>query len=167
MDKYLREANRILDREIQLFQDGVYKDLMPSPEPIQLKEIQKSVALIQGLDPAIGSSIKAQGGWVSLKDGHQMALEFYERSLEANPNDARMHSSLGKMYRQDGDVKKAITEFIKALKINPGYPDAVVNLGDFLMRIKEDDKAKSLYAAYLAANPSDRDLLKAVANIGA
>lgn len=78
-----------------------------------------------------------------------------------------MHSSLGKMYQQDGDVKKAITEFIKALRINPGYPDALVNLGDVLTRIKEDDKAKRLYAAYLTANPSDRELLKAFANIGA
>ena len=164
MDKYLQEANRILDGEIQLFQGDVHKELMPFPEPIKLKEIRKGLTLIQGMDPAIGSSLKRQGGWMSLKDGHQMALEFYERSLESNPNDARLHNSLGKMYRQDGDAKKAIKEFIKALRISPGYPDAVVNLGDVLMRIKEVDKAKRLYAAYLAANPSDIELLKVVAN---
>ena len=167
MDKYLREANRILDEEIQLFQDGFHKELMTSPEPIQLTEIRKGIALLQDLDPALGSLIKGQGGWMSQKDGHQTALEFYKRSLESNPNDARMHSSLGKMYRQNGDIKEAITEFIRALRINPSYPDAVVNLGDVLMRIKEEDKAKNLYAAYLAANPSDNELLKVVANIGA
>ena len=69
------------------------------------------------------------------------------------------------LYWQNSEVKKAIGEFIKALRINHSYPDAVLNLGDVLTRIKEDDKAQKLYAVYLSMNPRDKDLLKAVANI--
>ena len=46
-----------------------------------------------------------------------------------------------KLYRE---VKKAITEFVKALRINPCHTDAVVNLGDVLMRIKEDPRTHLL-----------------------
>ena len=129
-------------------------------------EIRKGLELIQELDPAIASFIERQWGRMAFKDGYQRALEFYEKSIESNPNDARMHNSLGMLYWQNGEVKKAIAEFVKALRINPCSPDAVVNLGDVLMRIKEDDKAQRLYAAYLSTNPQDKDLLKAVANIG-
>ena len=165
MDKYLQEANRVLDEEHRLFQDGVHKELLPSPEPIKLKEIRKGLNLIQGLDPAIAAFIDKQGGWMAFKDGHQRALEFYEKSIESNPNDARIHNSLGMLYWQNGEEKKSIAEFVKALRINHSYPDALVNLGDVLTRIKEDDKAERLYVSYLSMNPRDKDLLKAVANI--
>ena len=166
MDKYLQEANGVLDEELQLLQNGVHKELLSSPEAIKINEIRKGLKLIHELDSSIASFIKRQGGWITFKGGHQTALEFYEKSIELDPNVDTAHNSLGMLYWQNGEVKKAMREFAKALRINPCYPDAVVNLGDILMKIKEDDKAKRLYAAYLAANPSDRELLKAVANIG-
>lgn len=86
-------------------------------------------------------------------------------SIQSNPNDAGIHNNLGMLYWQNDEVKKAIAEFTKALRINHSYPDAVVNLGDVLMRIKEDDKAERLFASYLSTNPRDKGLLKAVANI--
>jgi glycosyltransferase involved in cell wall biosynthesis len=165
MDKYLQEANRVLDEEIKLFQNGVYKELLPSPEPIKLKELRNGMKSVQGLDPAIASVFDCQDARITFEDGHQAALGFYEKSKESKPNDARVCNSLGMLYWQGGEVKKAVAEFVKALRIDPGYPEAVLNLGDILTRIKEDDMAGKLYAGYLATNPRDKDLLKAVANI--
>jgi tetratricopeptide (TPR) repeat protein len=165
MDRYLQEANRVLDNEFLLFQDGVHKELMPSPEPIRLKEIREGMVLIQEQDDRIGSINERRDGLMTLKDGHQTALEFYEKSVNSNPNDARIRNSLGMIYWQNGEVTKSIREFIEALKIDNNYPDAVVNLGDVLTRIKEVDKAEKLYAAYLLLNPRDKDLLKAFSNV--
>ena len=165
MNKYLQEANRILDRELKLFQVGIHKESLPQPDPIKLEEIRKGLELIQGLYPAIQSFIDRQGGRVTFKDGHQAALEFYERSVASKPNDAIIRNSLGMLYWQSGEVKKAITEFIIALRKNQSYPAAVMNLGDVLTRIKEKNLAAKLYAAYLSINPGHKKILKSFAKI--
>ena len=165
MDKYLQEANRILDKELQLFQDGVHKELMPSPKPIGLKEIREGLVLIQQQDDGIASILGRQDGLMTLKDGHQTALEFYEKSVESNPNDARVRNSLGMIYWQNGEVTKAIGEFREALRINHAYPEALLNLGDVLTKIKQVDKAEKLYATYLSMNPLDKDLIEKLANV--
>ena len=167
MDKYIQEANGILDEEYRLFRDGVHQELLPPPEPIELDEIRQGLRLIRGLEPALRSFADMQSGWATLKDGHRSALEFYEDAVALHPDNASLHNSLGMLYWQDREVKKAIAEFVNALRIKSDYPDALLNLGDVLVRINADDKASKLYAAYLTTNPQDIDLLKSVASIKA
>jgi tetratricopeptide (TPR) repeat protein len=97
-----------------------------------------------------------------LKSGDQLALEFYERSKKMDPNNCKVRNSLGMLYWQNGEVKNAIGEFVKALRIDPNFPDALINLGDVLTRIKETDKAEKLYSSYLSMNPQEKDLLNIV-----
>ena len=165
MDKYLQEANRVLDEELQLFEIGVHRESMPSPEPIRLKEIQRGLALIQDRNNEIASLINRRAGLPTLMDGHQTALDFYEKSVKANPNHAGIRNSLGMLYWQNGKVRKAIGEFLEALRVNHRYPEVVLNLGDVLTRIKQVDKAEKLYATYLSMNPRDKALFKKFANV--
>jgi glycosyltransferase involved in cell wall biosynthesis len=162
MDKYLKEADRILDKEIQLFREGVYMDLLAPAEQIESAEIREVLAQVEKVNPDIVINFYEGDGNLSLKSGHHHALEFFERSKKMNPDNCNVRNSLGMLYWQDGEVKKAIGEFVKALRINPDFPDALINLGDVLTRIKETDKAHKLYSSYLSMNPQEKDLLNIV-----
>ena len=163
MDKYLQEATDVLDEECRLFQAGVHKEMLPSPEPVNLDQIRQGLKFIQDLDPAFASITDWQDGWTAFRDGHQATLEFYKASIQSRPNDARIHNSLGMLYWQTGDPQKALAEFTTALRINPHYPHAAVNLVDALTRIKEVGKAERLYSSYLSANPQYKYLFKSLA----
>ena len=158
MDKYLKEADTILDREIQLFREGAYKDLILPSAQIELAEIREALVQIEKVNPGIVMNSCEGDGSLTFKSGHQLALEFYERSKKLDPNNCRVRNSLGMLYWQDGEAKKAIDEFVKALRIDPDFLDAVINLGDVLTRIKETDKAEKLYSLYLSRNPQPIDL---------
>jgi len=163
MDKYLQEADRILDKEIQLFREGAYKDLLSPPEAIDTTKIREALALVEKVNPDLAVNFHQGEGNLIVKSGYQLALEFYERSKKLDPNNCSVRNSLGMLYWQDGEVKKAIGEFVKALRINPNFPHALINLGDVLTRIKETDKAAKLYSFYLSMNPQRKDLPNLVA----
>jgi tetratricopeptide (TPR) repeat protein len=165
MDKYLKEADKIIDNEIQLFREGVYKDLLLPREQIESAEIREVLAQVAKVNPDIAMNVYEEDGNLTFKSGHRLALEFYERSKKLDPNNCNVRNSLGMLYWQDGEVKKAIGEFVKALRINPDFPDALINLGDVLTRIKETDKAEKLYSFYLSRNPQTIDLLNRFAGI--
>ncbi len=166
MDKYLQEANEVLDEELRLFKNGCYPELPPTPQPLTVRDIRQGADLIRSQAPGIDSLLDARRGWGAFKSGHQTAVEFYEKSLASNPVDARLHNSLGMLYWQAGEVPKSIVHFTSALRINPADPYFVMNLGDVLVRIKEEDKAQRLYSAYILNNPQHRDLLGMFKNTG-
>jgi glycosyltransferase involved in cell wall biosynthesis len=162
MDKYLKEADRILDREIQFFREGAYKELLTPADQIDMAEIREALALVEKGNSDSTMNFYERDGNLTLKSGYQLAIEFYERSKKLDPNNCSVYNSLGVLYWQDGEVKKAIEEFVKALRINPDFPDALINLGDVLTRIKETAKAEKLYSLYMSRNPQDKDFLKIV-----
>jgi glycosyltransferase involved in cell wall biosynthesis len=127
MDKYLKEADRILDKEIQLFREGAYMDLLSPAEQIESAEIREVLGQVEKVNPDIVINFYEGDGNLSLKSGHHQALEFFERSKKMNPDNCNVRNSLGMLYWQDGEVKKAIGEFVKALRINPDSPDALIN----------------------------------------
>ena len=81
---------------------------------------------------------------------HQMALDFYQKSVEKHPNDARICNSLGMLYWRDGEVKKAIENLVKALRIKPDFSEAFLNLKDVLINLNESKKAEKLNSSYLS-----------------
>jgi tetratricopeptide (TPR) repeat protein len=123
------------------------------------------LAQVEKVNPDIAINFYEGDGNLTLKSGHHQALEFFERSKKMNPDNCNVRNSLGMLYWQDGEVKKAIGEFVKALRINPDFPDALINLGDILNRIKETDKAEKLYSLYLSRNPQAIELLSRFADI--
>jgi Tfp pilus assembly protein PilF len=84
--------------------------------------------------------------------------------LESDPNNAKVRNSLGMLYWQRGEAKKAIEDLVRALRINPNFLDAVLNLGDILTKIKENEKAEKLYSSYLSMNPQNKDLFEVLAS---
>jgi len=159
MDEYLKEADRILDQEIKLSREEAYTDSSTPRTQIEFAEIREALARVGRVNPAINIKIHDGDGNLTLKSGHQVALEFYERLRNLNPNNCSVHNSLGLLYWQDSEAKKAIAEFVKALRIDPDFPQALINLGDLLTKIKETEKAEKLYSSFLSRNPQMVGLL--------
>ena len=58
------------------------------------------------------------------------ATEAVEKAIRiTNGNDSRFFKLLGNIYILNGDYKLAITQYDKALQIEPNYPEAVYNRG--------------------------------------
>ena len=141
--EYIREAEKILDREILLFKEGKDKELLPSPEPIAISEIGKFVSK---------SDIKG-------------ALVPFTKFLEVNPDgsSARAHNNLGVLYWQAGDVQKAADHFAKAMEIDPNDCDgkitkvlAELETGKRIVGKKAVEDQKCLVSAIVSTYNSER-----------
>eukprot|EP00826_Nyctotherus_ovalis_P007188 TRINITY_DN11779_c0_g1_i5.p1 TRINITY_DN11779_c0_g1~~TRINITY_DN11779_c0_g1_i5.p1 ORF type:complete len:418 (-),score=110.98 TRINITY_DN11779_c0_g1_i5:86-1339(-) len=74
------------------------------------------------------------------------AITFYEQVAALNPNDPVPYFFLGVTFRGKGENKKAIDAYMKALELNPDYPDCLFNLGNiFFEFMKNLPKAEECY----------------------
>jgi tetratricopeptide (TPR) repeat protein len=86
-----------------------------------------------------------------------------ERALstlaKADPNSARLHEVLAESHATDGDFPNAISEYEKALAIDPALPGVHFELGQAILRNKTDEesrqRAEQQFQAALAENPYD------------
>jgi tetratricopeptide (TPR) repeat protein len=162
MDKYLKEADKIIDNEIKQFNNFARHDLLNPPEPIGTSEAR------QAIDNLLGGGVP--GDWSrsgtehSFTGGFDLAVKFYERAVEADSDNFKARNSLGMLYWQCGEIKKSIKQFISTLKIAPDYPAAALNLGDVIANIGDSDLKIKLYASYLSDHPHFKELFKKLAN---
>ncbi|UCD37310.1 MAG: tetratricopeptide repeat protein [Fidelibacterota bacterium] len=61
-------------------------------------------------------------------DDYQRALDYYSQATENDPFRAEAYIGLGRTYRAMGDSVKALTTLHQALTIDPGHPDARLEL---------------------------------------
>ena len=78
---------------------------------------------------------------------------------KVGPNSARLHEVLAESHASDGDFVGAISEYEKALAIDPTLPGVHFELGEAILRNKVDEdsraRAEQQFAAALAENPYD------------
>jgi predicted Zn-dependent protease len=97
------------------------------------------------------------------------ALDYYQKGLAANPNDASLHNNLGSLYADMGKVPEAQAEFQKAADLDPaGASRVYYNLGVTMYnKGKMDEAAAALKkATELDANYADAYYLLAQALMG-
>lgn len=83
------------------------------------------------------------------------AIDYYERSLKANPADPSVRTDLGTAYWYKGDPDTAIAQFNKALTIAPTKPDTLFNLGIVKWQGKKDAQgAIATWQKLLGTNPN-------------
>ncbi len=85
----------------------------------------------------------------------KMAVEYYLRSLKANPDYPPAHLALGLAFRRTGRLDEAAEEYREALRIKPDYGPAHNNLGVIcgIQGMFEEEMAH--YRATLGINPWD------------
>ncbi len=77
------------------------------------------------------------------------AMEYFERSIKARPNDAVFHNNLGSVLVQAGRTEEAAACFRKALEIDPALNIAHINL-IFIMILLESVRPEEVYAEHVA-----------------
>lgn len=55
---------------------------------------------------------------------HDIALSFYKKALEINPDDENLHFNISRVYFDMQDLENCITHLQQALEINPGFVEA-------------------------------------------
>jgi predicted O-linked N-acetylglucosamine transferase (SPINDLY family) len=77
------------------------------------------------------------------------AMEYFERSIEARPDDAVFHNNLGSILVECGRTEEAARFFRKALQIDPGLHAARANLIS-VMVLRENVRPEEVFAEHVA-----------------
>ncbi|HEV8073334.1 MAG TPA: tetratricopeptide repeat protein [Opitutaceae bacterium] len=105
-------------------------------------------------------------GWLDLRrnEDYRSALAMGNDTIAKCPDNARAHYNLGVILTGLGRSQEAITEYKAALRINPHYAEAHVNLGNTLLQAPGHlPEAITEYEAALRINPN---YAEAHANLG-
>lgn len=96
--------------------------------------------------------------FAKFKDDVDTALKYYDKSLEANPNDNITINNIGANLMQQGRIKEAQKYFWDAIKIDPNYPNTHYALA--LIAQMEGDLHSALYSVIEAIkkNPNKNTL---------
>ncbi|HIE50925.1 MAG TPA: tetratricopeptide repeat protein [Armatimonadetes bacterium] len=120
------------------------------PAPQTLEEARALVARMEGV------SVEELIRLGNLKfDTNQplLAIAFYERALELEPDNPDVHTDLGVMYLQLGEVEKARAHFKQAQTLNPQHPQSLFNLGVVYYQQGKKEKALAAWEGYLHLAP--------------
>jgi tetratricopeptide (TPR) repeat protein len=81
---------------------------------------------------------------------YKEALEEFGMAAEQGPNSAQVRYYHGRMYYQNGNHIQARDEFTACLKLQPGYPRALENLGLCFEALQDFPKALDCYRQAIA-----------------
>jgi arylsulfatase A-like enzyme/Tfp pilus assembly protein PilF len=106
---------------------------LPDPKdlPEVMTELKKARALLRAEKPA-------------------EAIPLLRRAAERSPRSRILHYNLGIGLLEAGQVDAAIAELDIALRIDPGYAEAMLAMGDAMMTKQQYDKAAEYYRAAVA-----------------
>ena len=89
-----------------------------------------------------------------------LALQFFNKIIKLNKNNASAHFNRGNFFRELNLQKKAIKDYTKAIKLNPHHNGAYINRGNAYTSLKLYSKAINDYHIALNINPNDVLALK-------
>jgi tetratricopeptide (TPR) repeat protein len=112
------------------------------------KEKNVPIVLAQ-LGQAYGNAAKQEQGRDARMQDQQKAIDYFQKAMQLEPNNAGVHNNLGSVYAEMGKVAEAQAEFQKAADINPaGASGYYYNLGVVMVNQgKMDDAAVALKKA--------------------
>ena len=92
------------------------------------------------------------------REEHKKAIEYYDKAIEINPQDADTYHNRGYVKADSGNHTEAIQDYNKAIEINPQDTDAYYNrgnakadLGNHTEAIKDFDKVIEINPQYAEA----------------
>ena len=115
------------------------------------------------LEPAFVEGHNSMGHVLLELGNPTEALKCFQRTIEANNDDASAHKTIGDILRSTGDFDGAIKSYQKAVFISPDFAEAYNNLGIAQKKIGEVDLA---IKNYKTAIKIDSNFLEAHNNLG-
>ncbi|MBP6993949.1 tetratricopeptide repeat protein [Candidatus Woesebacteria bacterium] len=102
------------------------------------------------------------GAMYYLDKEHDLAEEYFKKSLLLNKNEQMAHNNLGLLYMNRGEFREAEREYKEELLINPDYDNAYFNLGLLYYQTGKVEEAQKLWQRTLEINPEYEDARKAL-----
>lgn len=98
-------------------------------------------------------------GLIALRcDGDKKASrDFFVRALRLNNESAQAYNNLGNLDFDEGDYGTAEQRFLRALKVNPDYHEARLNLATTYLALKKPEEAERHLRQLLATDASIAD----------
>ena len=91
---------------------------------------------------------------LSTAEGREEAEKEYKAALEANPFDEQSECRLGDIAFQRADFKEAFERYTRAVKLQPGDPEANIGLAKVLMAMDQPQKAEPLLQHAIQLDPT-------------
>ena len=95
---------------------------------------------------------------------YQKAIDYVNKSLKIDENQAKAYYLKGSIYRESGDTAKAISSLVTAVEQDNKYEDAFYDLG-IIYAARKNPLAFEYYNNALRANPSNQTTLYAHAKL--
>jgi len=137
-------------------------------------EAARLVRLALSLDENDETALTAAGLNAVYFDGdYETAIDFADRAVASNPNEARTWSSRGWIYKIAGQHEEAIRSFERGIRLSPLNPSRhnfLAGIGVALIELRRFDEAVAVSRKALRQNSSDgvayRGLAAALAHLG-
>lgn len=163
------------EKAIATYQHGLKLD--PNHPVLQLN-LAKSLEAIGDEKKALAyyeGALRSKPGWTEAIDSYANLLlkddkvkeadDVVSRALKVNPEDAKMHNAMGKVYNRKSVYDHAEKEFKKALSKNDKYSQALTGLAySQEMQGKHSEAAETIQKAQ-QLSPDDVSILKQTAHI--
>ncbi len=91
--------------------------------------------------------------WCVLFRRRDVALEYYRRMLELDPDDTLALASIGFQYAQQGRKREALAVFDRLAPLKPDDAEVQFNRGFLLQELNNHDAAMTAFRQALALNP--------------
>ena len=124
-----------------------------SPDALQSIELQNRIENAQRKAAEQPDNYVA---WVELgnawydQNSPEHAIEAYSRALKLNPKQPDALNDQGAMYTELGDFQRAISNFEKALAIDPGNLESLYNMGYiYAFELEQSERALEIWKRYL------------------
>ncbi|MBI3621055.1 MAG: tetratricopeptide repeat protein [Nitrospirae bacterium] len=114
-------------------------------------------------NPVEGSRLFRQALQQLEQRNNARAIELFEQSAEADPTQAATQNNLGILYKQTGQLDKAIAAYQQAVARQAAYPDAYYNLA---LAYRASGQFKEAEGAYLKALAQNEQFADAHYNLG-
>jgi tetratricopeptide (TPR) repeat protein len=114
----------------------------------------------------LGASLVQLGAAKGSRELVSEGIEHCKTGIAMNPDDADAHHELASAYNAAGMTKEAVGEWRETLKLRPGHPTALKQIGTLLVNARHSKEALTILAAAEAAVPGDVEVrrMKALAH---
>ncbi|OWS70083.1 tetratricopeptide repeat protein [Polynucleobacter campilacus] len=125
---------------------------------IQLKEWEEAKSFCRKL---LKISPEDSIGWLNLgvctahENYYELAIEYFSNCLAIDPNLVAAWSNKGHAHLEKEEFLDANNCYIKALKLNPKYEDALIGLGNLLNEQKKYEDALKYFDGAIFTNPNN------------
>ncbi len=136
------------------------------PAPAEPKAEEKQAAASSGVPKGRDFDWYIQQAYrMRERNKAKLALDYYARAEELNPNSPEPHAGMGYALLDLGNLSAAIQSFETALQKSPRYGDALLGLAEAWKEKRDKKKAIDYYRQYIEAVPNGPEVGVARNNI--